>query len=166
MRGISDYGGKYEDTSVAVGFTRRHRSKFVVLPHLYVARSCPILKHGTTRPPASDRAEFKKWQIWQHLLASAYVLHCFPPGDSMPCAPGLKHGDKGCDASVVMGHAKHIHGEVLFDQKQGLWFMSEGWEKAVAAPATKDFGAWLRSQHNGNRPAPAAGYPKPRARRR
>lgn len=42
-----------------------------------------------------------KWKIWQHLLKTAYALHCFPP-HSMPC-PGLKHGEKGCDKSVIMG---------------------------------------------------------------
>ena len=45
----------------------------------------------------------------------------------------------------------HIHGEVVFDQQQGLWFMADGWEKALEAPGTKDFMAWLKSQHNGLR---------------
>ena len=67
-----------------------------------------------------------------------------------------KHGTKGCDKSVVMGHKTHIHGEVAFDQKQGLWFMSEGWEQAAQAPATKDFFGWLKSQHNGLRPGQSA----------
>ena len=48
-----------------------------------------------------------------------------------------------------MGHPTHIHGEVVFDQRQGLWFMKEGWEEAIATPAIKDFGAWLESQYNG-----------------
>ena len=95
---------------------RTHRSKFVVLPHNKVARSCPILKYGAVKPPASERGEVKKWKIWQHLLRSAYALHCFPP-HSMPC-PGLKHGEKGCDKSVIMGSKIHIHGEVVFDQQQ------------------------------------------------
>ena len=80
---------------------------------------------------------------------TAYVLHCFPP-DSMPC-PKLKHGEKGCDKSVIMGSAVHIHGEVVFDQRQGLWFMAEGWERAIAAPKTRDFHEWLASQSNGLR---------------
>ena len=48
-----------------------------------------------------------------------------------------------------MGHPTHIHGEVVFDQRQGLWFMKEGREEAIATPATKDFWAWLESQYNG-----------------
>ena len=150
MKGISDYSGKYVDTSPAVGFTRRHRSKFIVLPHVHVARSCPILKHGTAEPPAEERVERKKWTLWRKLLSTAYALHCFPP-DSMPC-PTQKHGEKGCDKSVIMGSAVHIHGEVVFDQRQGLWFMKRGWEEAIAQPSTPDFFGWLRSQHNGAKP--------------
>jgi len=43
----------------------------------------------------------------------------------------------------------HIHGEVAFDKQQGLWFMREGWEQAVLAPATANFDEWLASQYNG-----------------
>ena len=154
MKGISDFRTKYSDSAPAVGYTRRHRSKFVVLPHMFVARSCPILKHGTSEPPASDRIERKKWAIWQALLAKAYALHCFPP-DSMPC-PGQAHGEKGCDKSVIMGSAVHIHGEVVFDRRQGLWFMRDGWETAIQRPNTRDFFEWLRTQHNGARPGEGA----------
>ena len=153
MPGIADYRSKYVDDARAVGYTKRHRSKFVVLPHLHVARSCPILKHGTTPPPADDRIEQKKWRLWRSLLGKAYALHCFPP-DSMPC-PKQKHGEKGCDKSVIMGSAVHIHGEVVFDQRQGLWFMRDGWEAALKAPATTDFFAWLRSMFNGAAPGGA-----------
>ena len=155
MKPISDFHTKFADDAPAWGFTRRHRTKFVVLPHVHVARSCPILKHGTTPPPAEDRVEGKKWKLWQHLLEHAYALHCFPP-DSMPC-PTQKHGEKGCDKSVIMGSAVHIHGEVVFDQRQGLWFMAQGWEAAIKAPKTRDFSAWLRTQHNGLRPGQAQG---------
>ena len=67
-----------------------------------------------------------------------------------------KHGSIGkdgqkCDKSVVMGHKSHIHGEVVFDQRQGLWFMARGWEGAIAAPKEKDFFKWLAQQHNGLR---------------
>jgi len=150
MKGISDFETKFTDDSIAWGTTTRHPSKFVVLPHVHVARSCPILKHGAAPPPSEDRIEMKKWQLWQHLLRHAYVLHCFPP-DSMPCA-GKKHGEKGCDKSVIMGSAVHIHGEVVFDQRQGLWFMKAGWESAIQRPSTRDFFAWLLTQHNGARP--------------
>ena len=40
---------------------------------------------------------------------------------------------------------------VVFDQRQGLWFMARGWEAAIAAPKEKDFFRWLASQHNGLR---------------
>lgn len=110
MRPISDMRTKYWDNSSQIGYTRNFRSKFVVLPHVAVARSCPILKHGANKPPASDHAEMRKWTLWQHLLKTSSVLHCFPP-DSMPCGD-LKHGEKGCDKSVIMGSAVHIHGEV------------------------------------------------------
>ena len=153
MKGIANYAGKYEDVEPAVGFTKRHHVKFVVLPHLHVARSCPILKHGTEEPPSEEKVELKKWRLWRKLLATSYALHCFPP-DSMPC-PKQKHGDKGCDKSVIMGSAVHIHGEVVFDQRQGLWFMKKGWEEAIKAPSTPDFFAWLRSQHNGAKPGEA-----------
>ena len=46
----------------------------------------------------------------------------------------------------------HIHGEVVFDQRQGLWFMSKGWEAALNKPSSTDFFNWLASQHNGLRP--------------
>jgi len=150
MKPISDMHTKFYDNASHVGHTKLIRTKFVVLPHVYVARSCPILKHGASKPPASDKAEMKKWKLWRHLLDTSYVLHCFPP-DSMPC-PKLKHGEKGCDKSVIMGSAVHIHGEVVFDQRQGLWFMAEGWEAALKEPATADFFEWLGSQHNGLRP--------------
>jgi len=118
MAPISDYNSKYHDTAPHVGRTTLIDAKFVVLPHVLVARSCPILKFGASQPPADDKVEQKKWQLWQHLLRTAYVLHCFPP-DSMPCAKGSKHGEKGCDMSVIMGDPKHLHGEVVFDQQQG-----------------------------------------------
>ena len=77
----------------------------------------------------------------------------------MPC-PQQKHGEKGCDKSVIMGSAVHIHGEVVFDQRQGLWFMKRGWEEAVRKPNDRrDFFAWLRTQHNGAKP----GEPPPDA---
>ena len=56
------------------------------------------------------------------------------------------------DKRVVMGSKEHIHGEVVFDQRQGLWFMKRGWEEAIAQPSTPDFFGWLRSQHNGAKP--------------
>jgi hypothetical protein len=34
--------------------------------------------------------------------------------------------------------------------------MADGWEKAVAAPATTDFWKWLESQYNGLKPGQAA----------
>ena len=43
----------------------------------------------------------------------------------------------------------HIHGEVMFDKQQGLWFMADGWERALETARTKDFMLWLQSQHNG-----------------
>ena len=55
------------------------------------------------------------------------------------------------DKRVVMGSKEHIHGEVVFDQRQGLWFMARGWEAAIAAPKEKDFFRWLAQQHNGLR---------------
>ena len=98
----------------------------------------------------------KRDQLWQHLLGEAYTLHCFPP-NSMPGKDGgnCVHGTKGCDKSVVMGHAQHIHGEVAFDQKQGLWFMAPGWAAAIAAPEQTDFFAWLKAHHNGAKPGEA-----------
>jgi len=153
MKGISDFGTKFSDDVAAWGMTTKWPSKFVVLPHVHVARSCPILKYGARAPPLEDKVETKKWKLWQHLLSHAYALHCFPP-DSMPC-PGQKHGEKGCDKSVIMGSAVHIHGEVAFDQRQGLWFMKAGWENALRAPSTTDFFAWLRTQHNGAKPGEA-----------
>ena len=153
MKGIADFHTKFVDDRPGWGYTTKLRSKFVVLPHVHVARSCPILKYGATPPPAADKVERKKWKLWQHLLEHAYVLHCFPP-DSMPC-PKQQHGEKGCDKSVIMGSAVHIHGEVVFDQRQGLWFMKRGWEEAIKQPSTSDFLAWLRSQHNGLKPGEA-----------
>jgi hypothetical protein len=153
MKPISDLDTKFVDMSAAIGYTRRHRSKFVVLPHVHVARSCPILKHGTGPPPADEHTEVKKYKLWNSLLSRSYALHCFPP-HSMPC-PDQKHGENGCDKSVIMGSAVHIHGEVVFDQRQGLWFMKAGWEEAIRAPKDKDFFAWLQSQHNGARPGEA-----------
>ena len=145
MKGISSET-KF-DEAPAVG-AEGHRSKFVVLPR--VARSCPILKHGAGAPPAdAAKGEHKKYQLWRSLLRKSYALQCFPP-DSMPC-PKQKHGEKGCDKSVIMGSAVHIHGEVVFDQRQGLWFMARGWEAAIAAPKEKDFFRWLAQQHNGLR---------------
>ena len=159
MAPMSDPHTRFHDNASAVGWTKQLRSKFVVLPHVYVARSCPILKYGGTAPPADNVAEGRKWAQWQHLLRTAYALHCFPP-NSMP-GGDCKHGSIGkdgqkCDKSVVMGHKSHIHGEVVFDQKQGLWFMRDGWEQAVQKPSTKDFFAWLSSQHNGLRPGQSA----------
>jgi len=154
MKGINDFHSKFYDEQPAWGFTKDPKAKFVVLPHVHVPRSCPILRHGAARPPRTERGESKKYELWRHLLDRAYVLHCFPP-DSMPC-PGKKHGEKGCDKSVIMGAAVHIHGEVVFDQRQGLWFMRRGWEAALDAPVQRDFFAWLRAQHNGARPGEAA----------
>ena len=111
----------------------------MVLPHVYVPRSCPILKHGAAEPPKEEKVERRKFGLWQHLLKTSHVLHCFPP-ESMPE-----------DKRVVMGSKEHIHGEVVFDQRQGLWFMARGWEAAIAAPKEKDFFRWLASQHNGLR---------------
>ena len=164
MAPMSDPHTRFHDNASAVGWTKQLRSKFVVLPHVYVARSCPILKYGGTAPPADNAAESRKWAQWQHLLRTAYALHCFPP-NSMP-GGDCKHGSIGkdgqkCDKSVVMGHKSHIHGEVVFDQKQGLWFMRDGWEQAVQKPSTKDFFAWLSSQHNGLRPGQSAAMPPP-----
>ena len=45
---------KFVDDQRSWGYTLKPRAKFVVLPHVHVARSCPILKHGATPPPASD----------------------------------------------------------------------------------------------------------------
>ena len=95
MKSNADFQAKYYDNTSHVGYTRLVRSKFVVLPHVAVARSCPVLKYNTTRPPASDKAELRKWRLWQHLLKHSFVLHCFPP-DSMPCGMSVKHGEKGC----------------------------------------------------------------------
>ena len=153
MKGMGDPHTKFDDLAPSVGFTKRHRSKFVVLPHVHVARSCPILRHGTAPPPSNELGEVKKYALWRKLLKTAYALHCFPP-DSMPC-PEQKHGEKGCDKSVIMGSAVHIHGEVVFDQRQGLWFMKQGWEQAIKAPRTTDFFAWLKTQHNGAKPGDA-----------
>jgi len=151
MLPINDYHTKYYDYSRYAGHTTLTKTKFVVLPHVLVARSCPILKFGSTTPPGDNKIELKKWKLWQHLLNTSYVLHCFPP-NAMPCPPGVKHGEKGCDLSVIMGHASHIHGEVAFDQRQGLWFMRDGWEDALKSPSSRDFLAWLASQYNGLRP--------------
>ena len=148
MQPVSDMHTKFYDNESHVGFTTALRSKFVVLPHKRVARSCPILsKYGLARPPASEPSEVSKWKIWKRLLDDAYVLHCFPP-NSMPC-PTLKHGEEGCDKSVIMGHATHIKGEVEFDRAQGMWFMRDGWEQTIEEPEHKDFFDWLRSQNNG-----------------
>jgi hypothetical protein len=154
MKPISDFSTKFYDNSSHVGYTKLTRTKFVVLPHVAVARSCPILKFGAAKPPASEKVETRKWRLWQHLLQTSHVLHCFPP-DSMPC-PELKHGEQGCDKSVIMGSAVHIHGEVVFDQRQGLWFMKAGWEQAISAPATQNFWAWLEGQYNSLKPGEAA----------
>ena len=45
---------QFVDDQRSWGYTLKPRAKFVVLPHVHVARSCPILKHGATPPPASD----------------------------------------------------------------------------------------------------------------
>ena len=156
MKGISDYAASMR-IPARRRLHRRHRTKFVVLPHVHVARSCPILKHGTAEPPSGERIERKKWNLWRKLLATSYALHCFPP-DSMPC-PEQKHGEKGCDKSVIMGSAVHIHGEVVFDQRQGLWFMKKGWEEAIKQPSSTEFFTWLKTQHNGAKP----GEPPPDA---
>jgi len=55
-----------------------------------------------------------------------------------------------------MGSAVHIHGEVVFDQRQGLWFMKEGWDADIKTPKTNDFWRWLESQYNGLKPGEAA----------
>ena len=55
----------------------------------------------------------------------------------------LEVGDRLCDGNV---------GWVVFDQRQGLWFMRRGWEEAIKAPSTRDFFAWLKTQHNGAKP--------------
>ena len=89
--------------------------------------------------PKEEKVERRKYGLWQHLLKTSHVLHCFPP-ESMPE-----------DKRVVMGSKEHIHGEVVFDQRQGLWFMARGWEAAIAAPKEKDFFRWLAQQHNGLR---------------
>tara|TARA_B100000513_G_C11782682_1_gene145415 strand:- start:269 stop:520 length:252 start_codon:yes stop_codon:yes gene_type:complete len=72
----------------------------------------------------------------------------------MPCEKKAGSGEK-CDKSVIMGSAVHIHGEVIFDQKQGLWFMKDGWEEALRQPSTTDFFEWLEAQYNGLTPGQA-----------
>ena len=139
MKPINDFNTKFYENDSHVGHTKLLRAKFVVLPHVAVARSCPILKHGAAEPPKEEKVERRKFGLWQHLLKTSHVLHCFPP-ESMPE-----------DKRVVMGSKEHIHGEVVFDQRQGLWFMARGWEAAIAAPKEKDFFRWLASQHNGLR---------------
>ena len=57
MKGIADFSTKFADDSKAWGITEQHPSKFVVLPHVHVARACPILKHGTSTPPSDDKVE-------------------------------------------------------------------------------------------------------------
>ena len=136
---INDFNTKFYENDSHVGHTKLLRAKFVVLPHVAVARSCPILKHGAAEPPKDEKVERRKFGLWQHLLKTSHVLHCFPP-ESMPE-----------DKRVVMGSKEHIHGEVVFDQRQGLWFMARGWEAAIAAPKEKDFFRWLGQQHNGLR---------------
>ena len=184
MRPLSDMGTKYWDNASHVGYTRSHRLRLVVLPHVAVARACPILKDGAAKPPASDIMQMRKWKLWQHLLRlvsphlpllshpifrmrhtptlpppsnlttrTSSVLHCFPP-NSMPCEKKAGSGEK-CDKSVIMGSAVHIHGEVIFDQKQGLWFMKDGWEEALRQPSTTDFFEWLEAQYNGLTPGQA-----------
>ena len=59
-----------------------------------------------------------------------------------------------------MGSAVHIHGEVIFDQKQGLWFMKDGWEEALRQPSTTDFFEWLEAQYNGLTPGQAPPPPE------
>ena len=139
MKPINDFNTKFYENDSHVGHTKLLRAKFVVLPHVAVARSCPILKHGAAEPPKEEKVERRKYGLWQHLLKTSHVLHCFPP-ESMPE-----------DKRVVMGSKEHIHGEVVFDQRQGLWFMARGWEAAIAAPKEKDFFRWLAQQHNGLR---------------
>ena len=68
MRPLSDMGTKYWDNASHVGYTRSHRLRLVVLPHVAVARACPILKDGAAKPPASDIMQMRKWKLWQHLL--------------------------------------------------------------------------------------------------
>ena len=139
MAGLDDFNGRMHSLSrhvgVAGGANRSRRLRLTMLPHALVPRACPVVK-------ASDeatRAGRNKLALWKSVLTTATVLHCFPP-ESMPE-----------DKRVVMGSKEHIHGEVVFDQRQGLWFMARGWEAAIAAPKEKDFFRGLAQQHNGLR---------------
>ena len=55
MKPINDFNTKFYENDSHVGHTKLLRAKFVVLPHVAVARSCPILKHGAAEPPKERR---------------------------------------------------------------------------------------------------------------
>ena len=58
--------------------------------------------------------------------------------------------------AMPLSHARARRWQVVFDQRQGLWFMRRGWEEAIQQPSTPDFFAWLVSQHNGAKPGDPA----------
>ena len=61
MKPINDFNTKFYENDSHVGHTKLLRAKFVVLPHVAVARSCPILKHGAAEPPKEEKVERRKY---------------------------------------------------------------------------------------------------------
>lgn len=72
----------------------------VMLAHSRVPRACPVLSSGELRAleRGNTRGLSPKARLWQSLLQSAYVLHCFPPDPQL----------RGERRSVFMGHPKRM----------------------------------------------------------
>eukprot|EP00966_Prymnesium_polylepis_P203446 4713412-Prymnesium_polylepis.1 len=84
---------------------------------------------GSRVPPRGPSPSPSPWPIPAHGLQGSQPLrpvhpqpHPGPIPDPNPLPHPQTHGD---------GRQVHIHGEVVFDQQQGLWFMADGWEKAL-----------------------------------
>ena len=103
--------------------------RLVMLPHVLAARACPVLKPAELAASARGRGGGGgKLRLWQHLLSTAVVLHCFPP-EKASAAQQAKR-------TIFMGHPQHIAGEEGFQRGQGLWRLRADWRSVPPPPPT------------------------------
>ena len=136
MDPISSMSTRFTDMSTFRGTanTPDGRLRVALLAHGVIPRACPVLSPTElAKLDAARSAGVKvhgKAHLWQSLLASASVIHCFPPGGDP--TPGEKR-------FIFMGHPKHTNAEVNFARQQRLWRLQDDWntgDNVCAAPSS------------------------------
>jgi len=101
--------------------------RLVMLPHAHVPRACPVVQ-------AKDHAAARsaKTRLFAEMVATSYVLHCFPPGGQPPTSD---------HSHIFMGHPRRTAAEERFLRRVGLWRLRESWKGTPTDSAMCDLGS-------------------------